>query len=490
VGAPADWERIGEIPFDSGRKRMSTIDRRDGRYELHVKGAADVLLSLSVGETGCRLDESERAPWKREIDRLSGLGLRVLGVARRRLAGRPAGMSDEALEAGLEFLGLIAMQDPPRPEVAAAVATCRAAGIRIVMITGDYGLTSQAIGRRIGMVGDEVRVVNGDELDALDDAALAAMLQTEVLFARATPEHKLRVVSALQSLGQVVAVTGDGVNDAPALKKADIGVAMGITGTDVAKEAADMILLDDNFASIVNAVEEGRTVFANIGRFTSYIFTSNTPEAVPFALFAFSGGRIPLALDVMAILAIDLGTDLVPALALGAEPPEPGTMDQPPRKRTDHIVDRAMLVRAYLWLGLVQSLAVMAVFFLHYWANGYPGQWLDLPGDGRVAQQAVAIALAAVVFTQIGNLFAQRSEASTLRSGWFENRLVWIGIASEIAIVVAIVYVPFLQSVVGTAALPASSWLWVLALTPLLLFADRLRTLVGHGSRSETEVAT
>jgi magnesium-transporting ATPase (P-type) len=303
--------------------------------------------------------------------------------------------------------------------------------------------------------------------------------------------HKLRVVTALQQLGHVVAVTGDGVNDAPALKRADIGVAMGKSGTDVAREAADMILLDDNFASIVNAVEEGRAVYTNIGRFTSYIFTSNTPEAIPFAVFAFSGGRIPLALDVMAILAIDLGTDLVPALALGAEPPEPGVMDRPPRRRTDHIVDRAMLVRAYLWLGLFQSAAVMAVFFLHYWANGYSGRWLDLPSDGRIAEQAVAIALAAVVFTQIGNLFAQRGGwAAMKRSGWTANRLVWIGIASELAIVAAIVYVPFLQSVIGTAALPAVSWLWVLALTPLLLVVDEIRKALVRRSHSHTEVAT
>ena len=204
-----------------------------------------------------------------------------------------------------------------------------------------------------------------------------------MIFARVAPEHKLRVVSALQEMGQVVAVTGDGVNDAPALKKADIGVAMGIAGTDVAKEAADMILTDDNFASIVNAVEEGRAVYANIKKFCTYIFTSNTPEAVPFILFVLSGARIPLALTVMQMLSIDLGTDIVPALALGAEPPEPGVMDRPPRSLKEHVITRSVLTRAYLWLGPVQSLAAMAAFYFRYWTNGYWGQWLDLPGGRR-----------------------------------------------------------------------------------------------------------
>ena len=473
--------RVHELPFDSYRKRMSTLHRTEDGLVLFVKGAPRELLDLcteiEVNGSVVELDHAHRARMSAINDDMSRRGLRVLAVARREWREKPPDLDAEALERGLTLLGLIGMMDPPRPEVEAAVRTCERAGIRTIMITGDYGLTAESIARRVGMVrGDRLRIVNGDELDELDDPQLAVILADEVLFARASPEHKLRVVMALQELGHVVAVTGDGVNDAPALKRADIGVAMGRSGTDVAREAADMILLDDNFASIVNAVEEGRAVFANIRRFTSYIFTSNTPEAIPFMLFAFSGGRVPLALGVMAILAIDLGTDLVPALALGAERPEPGTMDRPPRRRGDHIVDRSLLVRAYLWLGLVQGLAVMAVFFLHYWANGYAGQWLDLPDEGPLYREAVAIALAAVAFTQIGNLFAQRTERSSITSvGWFTNRLIWVGIASELVIVALIVYVPFLQAIIGTAALPAVSWLWVLSLSPLLLLADELR---------------
>jgi magnesium-transporting ATPase (P-type) len=321
--------------------------------------------------------------------------------------------------------------------------------------------------------------VNGDDLDAMDDADLHSALADEVLFARASPEHKLRVVSALQDLGHVVAVTGDGVNDAPALKKADIGVAMGRNGTDVAREAAAMVLLDDNFASIVSAVEEGRAVYANIRRFTSYVFTSNSAEALPFMLFAFSGGRIPLALPIMAILAIDLGTDLLPALALGAEAPEPRVMDRQPRSREDHIVDRWLLLRAFVWLGGIASAGLVVMFFLQYWTNGYSGQFLDLPDEGTLYHQAVAMALGAVVFAQVGNVFTHRAErVSILQVGFFSNRLVWVGVASELVILGIIVYVPFLQRVVGTAALPAINWLVLLPLAPLLLALDEAQKAV------------
>jgi magnesium-transporting ATPase (P-type) len=348
------------------------------------------------------------------------------------------------------------------------------------MITGDYGLTAESIARRIGIIrGDRTRIVNGIDLDAMDDAVLRDTLRGEVIFARATPEHKLRVVTVLRELGHVVAVTGDGVNDAPALKKADIGVAMGVAGSDVAKEAADMILSDDNFASIVAAVEEGRAVFANIKKFITYIFTSNTPEAVPFVLFALSGGRIPLALNIMQILSIDLGTDIVPALALGAESPEPGLMDRPPRNVGEHTITRSLLLRAYPWLGAIQSLAAMAAFYFVYWTNGYWGQWLDLPSSGPLYQTATAMTLAAVVATQIGNVFAQRTErVSVFRIGFFNNRLVWLGIATEVVLVLLITYVPALQWLFGTAAIPASYWLFLVAWVPLLFVADEIRKAI------------
>jgi Ca2+-transporting ATPase len=251
---------------------------------------------------------------------------------------------------------------------------------------------------------------------------------------------------------------------------------MGQAGSDVAKEAADMILTDDNFASIVNAVEEGRAVYDNIKKFTTYIFTSNTPEAVPFILFAFSQARIPLALNVMHVLSIDLGTDLVPALGLGAELPEPGIMARPPRNLSEHVITPALLRRAYFWLGPVQSLAAMAAFYYQYWTHGYWGQFLNLPASGELYRSATAMALAAVVTTQIGDLFAQRTErASAFRIAWFKNRLIWIGIATELVLIFLIVYTPFLNMFIGTAPFPLANWLFLFAWMPALLLVDEVR---------------
>ena len=495
--------RLRELPFDSRRKRMSTIHElpvvscqlpvgeqaRNPHFHLddsglrtaYVKGAPKEVLALctriQLNGQEHSLSDTQRAQIMAANDDYARGGLRVLAIAQRVLPERIPAYTPEAVERDLTFLGLMAMLDPPRPEVAEAVEKCHRAGIRIIMITGDYGLTAESIARRIGIIcGAQPRLLTGADLSAMDDETLKQALRGEVIFARVTPEHKLRVVTALRELGHIVAVTGDGVNDAPALKKADIGVAMGIAGTDVAKEAADMVLADDNFASIVNAVEEGRTVYANIKKFITYIFTSNTPEAVPFILFAFSGGRIPLALNVMQILSIDLGTDIVPALALGAEPPEPGVMEKPPRSRHEHVITRSLLLRAYPWLGMIQSTAAMAAFYFMYWTSGYWGQWLDLPASGPLYRAATAMTLASVVATQIGNLFAQRTErTSVFHIGLFSNRLAWVGIATELTLVVLIIYVPLLQGIFGTASFPAQNWLFLFAWTPSLLLADEAR---------------
>lgn len=488
ISAEQQFPRWREIPFDSGRKRMSTVhlqavNRQDAQRIAFVKGSPKEVLELcsqiSLNEKECVLNAETRAEIMAANDNFARRGLRVLAFAERCLPHDLDSYSAEDVETDLVFLGLIAMMDPPRPEVAEAVEKCHHAGIRVVMITGDYGLTAESIARKIGIVKSvHPRILTGFDLDSMDETALKEALMNEVIFARVAPEHKLRVVSTLQMMGHVVAVTGDGVNDAPALKKADIGVAMGIGGTDVAKEAADMILTDDNFASIVNAVEEGRAVYANIKKFTTYIFTSNTPEAVPFIIFALSRGLIPPALTVMEILTIDLGTDLIPALALGAEPPEPGTMDRPPRSLKEHVITRDLLLRAYVWLGLPQSIATMAAFYFMYWTNGYWGQWINLPGEGWLYRAATTMALAAVVCTQIGNVFAQRSEhVSFYKLSLFNNRLLWIGIVSEILLIFGITYLPSLQNFIGTAAFPLRNWLFLFALTPTLLVADEIRKL-------------
>ncbi len=482
--------RLAEIPFDPVRRRMSTVHREGASRVAFVKGAPGELLGrcsrILSGDREVPLDAPGREEVGREIDRLAKQGLRVLGAAERTLADGEDAASAESVERDLTFLGLLAMTDPPRPEVEEAVRRCHRAGIRVVMITGDYALTAESVARRIGILRtDRPRILNGREMDGMTDAELSGALREEVILARASPEHKLRAVRVLRSQGHVVAVTGDGVNDAPALKEADIGVAMGRSGTDVAREAADMVLADDHFASIVNAVEEGRAVYANIRKFIGYIFTSNTPEAVPFILHALSGGRIPLALDVLLILSVDLGTDIVPALALGAEPPEPGIMDRPPRSLREHAITARLLLRAYPFLGLIQAAAVMAAFFFPYWRAGYAMRFLDLPAEGALAASARAMALGAVVFTQVGNLFAQRTErASVFGPGFFANRLVWAGIGTELLLLVSIAELPVLQRIFGTASIPGEGWLFLLALTPALLAADEARkALVRRGAK-------
>jgi magnesium-transporting ATPase (P-type) len=383
----------------------------------------------------------------------------------------------EDVERELTLLGLIAMEDPPRPEVPSAVAACRQAGVRVVMFTGDHGLTAAAIGREIGLSNSDARVVTGPELDSLDDGRLAALLDTkDVIFARVTPEHKLRLVEACQRKGEVVAVTGDGVNDAPALKRADIGVAMGITGTDVAREAADMVLADDNFASIVAAIEEGRAVYDNVRKFVTYIFASNIPEIVPFIVFVLF--RIPLPLTVMQILAVDLGTDLLPALALGAESPEPGVMRRPPRSRRERLLNFPTLLRAYGWLGMIEAALSLGGFFFAYWVVGWRlGE--PLAGGGLVYTTATTMTLAGIVACQVGNAFACRSgRQASWRLGFASNRLLLIGIVVEVALLLSLIYAPPLQLVFGLAPLGIEHWGLLVAFGPLLFVCEQGRKAV------------
>jgi magnesium-transporting ATPase (P-type) len=417
--------------------------------------------------------------------------LRVLALAQRQLPVRRGAFTIETIETDLTFLGLVAMMDPPRAEVAGAIERCRQGGIRMVMITGDYGLTAESVARRIGMLStDQPRILTGAELDHLTDGQLRELVRAEeVVFARMAPEHKLRLVAAFQELGEVVAVIGDGVNDAPALRKADIGIAMGKIGTDVAKEAADLVLTKDDFSAIATALEEGRAVYDNLRKFTTYIFASNVPEIVPFILTAQFG--FPLALTVAQILAIDLGTDLLPALALGAERPEPEVMMRPPRRRNAPLLDTPLILRAFLWLGLIEAALCSGAFVLVYLAFGYggvldlpPWPWLEsinplwLPA-GQVHQLAVSIYFAGVVMAQVGNAFACRSERERgRRLGWLSNRMLLAGVAAEILIALALIYLPGLDSIFGLVPIPAPLWV-VLASFALGVYAlDRIRKSV------------
>ncbi len=490
--------RVCELPFESTRKRMSTIHQVGGERIAYVKGAPTEVLAvctrIQVNGQEQPLDQDWRQKILAQNDEYARGALRVLGIAYRRMDPEQVCDSIETVERDLTFLGLEAMYDPPRPEVGEAVRRAHEAQIRIIMITGGYGLTAEAIARRVGIVQTErVRIITGATVDTLSDEELEEALSgdEEVIFARVTPEHKLRVVSALKDLGQIVAVTGDGVNDAPALKRADIGIAMGITGTDVAKEAAAVILTDDNFASIINAVEEGRGVYSDVKRFITYIFSSNVAQAVPFILFVLSGGAIPLALTVLQVLAVDLGTDMLPALGLGLEAPEPGLMQRPPRSRNEHLIDRPLLLRAWAWLGLLEAIFGMLGFYTIYWTNGFCCRLAPLPGlpeAGVIYLLGTTLTLAAIVFAQIGNGLAVRTDRrSSFSVGLFSNRTLNLGIISEIVIILALVYLPPLQQVFGTAALPPAYWL-VLIPIPFIHFGlEELRKYIVRRRSPEAE---
>jgi calcium-translocating P-type ATPase len=484
--ARREHDRRKLFRFDPRLRLMSTVDEReDGGLTVHAKGAPEEVLARStmiggpedhVPVTGADIETVQDV-----IRRYAAQGLRVLAVARRRLPeGAEAPADRDEAERELCLLGLVGLFDPPRTEVADAVADCHRAGIRIIVVTGDHGLTAAEIARRVGIARAGATVVTGEELEQLSERELDGLLRQgeELIFARAAPEAKLRIADALRAEGQVVAMTGDGVNDAPALRRADIGVAMGETGTDVAREAATIVLTDDNFATIVAAVSAGRRVFDNIRKFIVYIFSHATPEVVPFLLFALSGGSIPLPITVLQILAIDLGTEVLPALALGREPAEPGLMERRPRPRTEGVIQRSMLVRAWVFLGLIEAALVLGGFFFVLLHAGWgPGDDVSSgsPLHGTYLE-ATTMTFAGIVVCQIGTAVAARTERASLRTvGFFSNRLLLWGVLSELLFLAALVYVPPLQSVFGTAALGPLE-LAVLAPFPLIVWgADELR---------------
>ncbi|MCZ2524081.1 cation-translocating P-type ATPase [Streptomyces sp. HB2AG] len=494
LGEPLDpalreRQRRRHFHFDPVLKLMSTLDERDGTVQVHSKGAPEALLPLCTtvaepdGGTVPLTPERLRRVEER-VDAYARQGMRVLAVARRDLEpGRPLPDRREEAERGLTLLGLTAMIDPPRPQVADAVAHCRAAGIRIIVVTGDHPLTAAAIARQVGITGDHPTVVNGEDLDAMSEDDLDALLRgrRELIFSRSSPEAKLRIADALRAEGHVVAMTGDGVNDAPALRRADIGVAMGRSGTDVAREASTVILTDDNFATIVAAVRAGRRGYDNIRKFICYIFAHSTPEITPAVVFALSGGAVPLPLTVLQLLAFDVGTETLPALALGREPAEPGLMARPPRKRTENIIRVPMLLRAWLFLGVICAALAMSGFFLVLLRAGWhPG---DPTGPGEplhhAYRQATTMTFLGMITGQIGTAFAARTERASLRSiGFFSNRLLLWGIAFELALAALFIYAPPFQDLLGTAALTPA----MVALTvpfPFVVWgADEIRRLL------------
>lgn len=460
------YTRISEIPFDTDRKRMSVLVEATQGGMVYCKGALEMVLAtceyVQLDGGIVPLDAAAKTRLLAAQDAMAVAGLRVLAFAH--------GVADKSLpaeERGLTLAGLVGLEDPPRPEVPEAIARCGTAGIRVIMVTGDLPHTAQAIAREIGLLKtDQPVVITGDDLSRLSPAQLQLALDApEILFARVAAVQKMQLVEALQKKGEIVAVTGDGVNDAPALKAADIGIAMGISGTDVAKEAADMILLDDNFASIVAAIEEGRAVFDNLRKFLTYILSSNVPELVPYLAFVLF--RIPLPLTIIQILAVDLGTDMLPALALGAEKPDPGVMRRPPRARNERLLSWNLIARAYLFLGVLEAVAAMAVFFFVLDAAG----WLygeTLARSAPLYLQATTACLTTIVMMQVMNIFLCRHPLkSALSFGLFSNPLILLGIAVELLMMLFIIYTPTGNWLFGTA--PVGAEVWLLALAGALL---------------------
>jgi magnesium-transporting ATPase (P-type) len=475
LGAVRGGKRVAELPFDSYLRLMSSVDSLDGQLVLSTKGAPDSVIARCVSMiSGEEFADNTRRLVLAKADAYAAAGLRVLAVARRAIDA--VGERGD-LEKDLELLGLVAMIDPVRPHAAQTVAQCHAAGIRVIVVTGDHPGTAAEIARRASIAaGREPRVITGQELDALTPAALRAALQQDLVFARTTPIQKLAVVSALQEMGNVVAVIGDGVNDAPSLRRADVGVAMGKSGTDVAREAADIILLDDNFATIVDAIEEGRAIFANIRNFVTYVFTSNVAELAPFAAFVLAG--IPLPLKIIQVLAVDLGTDLVPALALGAEPPVAGTLEERPRPRGEPLLDRRVFLRTFLLLGPIEAALGLAGFFFVYWVDGWrPGA--ALVSSGQTYTLATTMCFMAIVAGQIGNVIACRSySTSLLKMPIARNRFLLPALAVEIAAVLLLVYTPTLQDAFDFTGPGLQDWLFVILILPLLPLADEVRKLM------------
>jgi sodium/potassium-transporting ATPase subunit alpha len=475
---PEFGRRAGELPFDTERRRMSVIWREaDGSGSLYCKGAPEVLFALCTGwldgDTLRTFDAAALGVFRTAQEDLAARGLRVLA-----LAWKPLASDAEASESGLQLCGLVGLEDPPRPDVHEAVTRCRSAGIKVIMVTGDHPHTAVAIAREVDLVRSaSPSVITGDALRGLSPAALQLALDSpEIVFARMSADQKMLVAQALQHKGEIVAVTGDGVNDAPALKTADIGIAMGLSGTDVAREAADIVLLDDHFATIVNAIEEGRAVFENIQKFLTYILTSNIPELVPYLASVLFG--IPLPLTIIQILAVDLGTDMLPALALGAEAPNPEVMNRPPRRRAERLLSWPLLARAYLFLGPIEAAIALALFFFVLQSDDWHYGQL-LAASDPLYLRATTACLLGIVLAQVANVFVCRHPR---QPAWhfslFGNRLLLAGVFAEILLILAIVYTAPGNALFGTAPLSGEVWLLGGLLALGLAASEELRKFI------------
>jgi sodium/potassium-transporting ATPase subunit alpha len=470
--------RINEVPFDSSRMRQSVVYETPNGPVLYCKGAPEAVVPLCRQTFSSQIEPLDLA-YKQTIteaqEAMAEKGLRVLAFAMRKPASADRA---DAIEQDMIFLGLVGLEDPPRPEVPEAISKCHNAGIKVIMVTGDHPRTAVAIARQIGLVrsGDPT-IVTGDQVSRLSEVELTRMLNgSEVILARVAPEQKMRIVDTLKNSGHVVAVTGDGVNDAPALKAAHIGIAMGIVGTEVARTASDMVLLDDNFASLVNGIEEGRAVFQNIRKFLTYVLVHNVAELVPYLAFILF--PIPLPLTPIQILAIDMGTDSLTALGLGVEEPHPQAMQQPPRPQKERLMNLSLALRAYLFLGLIEAAAALAAFLFILNTAGWTfGQTLA-PTD-PVYLSATTACLSAIIALQIVNVFLCRSSVQSVFSRRiFSNRLILWGVGLEIVSVFLIGYTPWGNLALGTAAPPLELWVFIIPFALGMLVLEELRKWV------------
>ena len=443
----AEEKRGNEYPFDSKTKRMITFNKSDDKYTAYLKGAPEIVIekcgSVVVDKKRVKLNKKIKEQIAKDYRELASRGEHVLGFALKNTK------SAETSEDEFTFVGLVGMLDPPRKEVPDAIKKCKTAGIKVIMVTGDHRLTAEAIAGQIGLIDGKANVMMGDELEKTSDEKLEEFLKKDnLIFARTNPIQKLRIVKALQAMDEIVTVTGDGVNDAPALKNADMGVSMGLSGTEVAREASDMVLMDDNFATIVNAVEEGRTVFDNIKKFLAYVLTHNIPELFPFLAFVLL--NVPLALSVILILCIDLGTDIGPALGLGNEKPESDVMLQKPRSRKERLLKPTMFFQSYGIFGMIEVIAAFLAFFFVLFSGGWTwGQQLAF--NNPLYLKAVTAYFVSVVIMQIAGAFTCRTRKESIFAvRLFTNKLVLVGILVEVVLVTFMVYVPFANTVFGT----------------------------------------
>ncbi|UCH81495.1 MAG: HAD-IC family P-type ATPase, partial [Nitrospiraceae bacterium] len=466
-------KRLQESPFDSKTKRMITVNSDGERATVYMKGAPEIVFKMSshilIDNEVIPMEQKHRYEIEKYYERLASRGERVLALAYK-----------EEIDSKVDnfiFVALVGMIDPPRKEIPDAIARCKSAGIKVIMITGDYSLTAEAIARLAGMVRDKANMMTGKDLEHTSDDRLKEFLKKDnIIFARTSPMQKLKIVTTLQAMGDVVTVTGDGVNDAPAIKNADMGVAMGVIGTEVAKEAADMVLLDDNFATIVNAVEEGRTVFNNIKKFIAYILTSNVPEILPFIAFVLLG--IPLPLTVVLILSIDLGTDLLPALGLGVEQPEHDVMNRPPRPRDERLLTPNLLFMSYGIIGMLQAAAGFFSYFIILYRGGWTwGQ--ELASTDPLYLKAVTAFFASIVICQIADVMICRTRReSVFTKGLFTNKLVLAGIASELILLSIIVYNPYTHKLFGTHPLTLFELSLSVPFALWIFFGDEIRKML------------